>query len=44
MMIATKYSIKEIKDMVRSLVEKYSADGAVIFGSYARGDHWRTIF
>ena len=38
MMIATKYSIKEIKDMVRSLVEKYSADGAVIFGSYARGD------
>lgn len=38
MILATKYSIKEIRQFVKPLIKKYSAQAAILFGSYARGD------
>ena len=32
------YSKEEIRSRVRPLLRKYHAEGAILFGSYARGD------
>ena len=37
MIVLDKYSVAEIKKFVKPLLTKYSADGAILFGSYARG-------
>ena len=37
MIVLEKYTVADIKNFVRPLLIKYSADGAVLFGSYARG-------
>ena len=38
MVVLEKYSVADIKKFVRPLLTKYSADSAVLFGSYARGN------
>lgn len=38
MILATKYTIKEIRQFVKPLIKKYSAQAAILFGSYARGE------
>ena len=38
MVVLEKNSVADIQKLVRPLLSKYSADSAVLFGSYARGD------
>ena len=38
MIVLEKYTVENIKKLVRPLLKKYSANGAILFGSYARGE------
>lgn len=38
MILATKYTIEEIRQFLKPLIKKYSAQAAILFGSYARGE------
>jgi len=38
MIVLEKYTVENIKKLVKPLLKKYSANGAILFGSYARGE------
>ena len=38
MIVLEKYTVDDIKKFVYPLLKKYSAKGAILFGSYARGE------
>ena len=38
MITLEKYTVDNIKALVKPLLTKYSAKGAILFGSYARGE------
>jgi predicted nucleotidyltransferase len=38
MVVLEKYTVDDIKELVKPLLKKYSANGAILFGSYARGE------
>ncbi|MBR1670896.1 MAG: nucleotidyltransferase domain-containing protein [Butyrivibrio sp.] len=38
MFVLERYTVDDIKKFVNPLLKKYSARGAILFGSYARGE------
>lgn len=38
-MIATRYSIEELKEIISPIAEKYHISKVYLFGSFARGDY-----
>lgn len=38
MIVLEKFTVENIKKLVNPLLKKYSAKGAILFGSYARGE------
>ena len=38
-MVATRYSIEELKEIITPIAEKYQISKVYLFGSFARGDY-----